>query len=656
MMDILKTLPTPGVRLLRGLEEISSWGVPMLLFAGALSVPLPSTLWDASRHGFWGFGIAIAILYYFAFRTNQRDRPLGRALSLSAILITFALPLARLWQTGATDSYVVGGLLPVTDAAGYYGDARSILLGNTVGDWSPQRPLFSGLLASLLTMTRQNFQASLALLVMMNGIACWFVAREVQKTHGALVAAVLSMQVFFYYRVFAGKAMTENLGMAVGLLGFALLWRSAHSRHLWTGLWGLFLLAFALNARIGTIFVLPAVILWGAYWFRRSHRFSTKFLLGGLGAVVLASALNLILLKQVGIPNGSPPFANFSYTLYGIVTHSSWTQAAIDHPQITKLDNAERIRAIADITFELIRQNPWRLLTGLLRGWRDFFWSNYSIYSWLQPATSPPDLVLRPLAVLGLWGCWRNWKTPGASLLLAMAIGAFLTIPLLPIVDTGIRAYAVTVVILYMLSALGFLLLFKDILRSFLAPFIKQGVSSKNDVLRQESQRLSDRLLPKDILCFGLLICSLSVVAPIILNQTANPPAIPATFTCPPGQEARRYQMNPGSSVNLVGNREIDASNLPNIRLRDFKKSIRRAEVFLSPVDRAALLKLEEITIANDGNGFLAIDPSLLPVRSGFVAVCGQTQTVSPDLKFFQATLLRPLSNAELSNAEVDVR
>lgn len=645
------TLPEPhsswGLRLL---ENISSLVVPVLLFVGVLALPLPRWLGEASRYGYLGFGLAIALLYYFAFRLKSLEHPLGRALSLSALLITFALPLARLWQTGASDSYVAGGLLPLSDAAGYYGDARNILLGIPTGDWAPQRPLFSGLLTSLLALTHQNLQMSLALLVVINAIACWFVAREVKKTHGALVAALLSMQVFFYYRLFIGKTMTENLGLAMGLLAFAVLWRSAHTKHLWTGLLGIFLLAFALNARIGTVFVLPTVILWGTYWFRRSARFSGLFFVGGIGAVCLASALNLLLLKQVGVSNGSPPFANFSYTLYGIVTHTSWTQVMIDHPEITKMSNAERLVAISDLTFALIRQNPWRLVTGVFRGWQGFFWEDYSLYSWTATAHSPLDVVLRPLAILGVWGCLRNWKTPGASLLLAMAIGAFLTIPLLPLVDAGIRAYAVTVVILYMFSALGLLLLLKDILRPLLGKMLKwwgdrfqiPTIDCASDPSQASRSGTARRTVPCDMLAFGMLLCLLSVVAPISLKSLASPPPIPANFTCPLGQEARRFEINRGSGINLVGNREIDASRLPNIRIRDFRKGIR----IFSKGSReyAVLMQLPQGTAILDmSNGWLVAERQLVPRKMGFVAVCGQLQSSGQDLAIFQASVIRSL-------------
>jgi hypothetical protein len=642
-------LTNPSLKpFLRILEDLSSLIVPLLLFAAVLMVPSPQWLGGAARYDVWGFGTAIALLLYFALRCPGR---IGRALSLSVILVTFALPLARLWQTGASDSFVTGGLLPFSDAAVYYGDARNILIGGTMSIWSPQRPLFSGLLASLLALNHHNLQVALALVVGINAIACFFVVREMQKTHGAIVAALLFVQVFFFYRVYIGKALTENLGLAMGLLGFAVLWRSANTKQIWTALLGLFFLAFALNARIGTVFVLPMVILWGAYQFRRSFRRAwLLFVVGGLGAVFLASTLNLLLLKQIGLPNGNPPFANFSYTLYGIATHTNWFQVNLDHPELAKLDYVDRVQAIYEITKEEIRQHPWRLVTGLFRGWTEFFLGKYEWFIW-EPSglVKPIDPLFRPLAALGLWSCLRNWKTPAASLLLAMAIGAVLTIPLLPLIDAGIRPYAATIIVLLALSSLGFGVLVRDIL----LPLIRWVLPGK----------LADRTRPRSpvpslfpdrserwntsaaLLIFGLVLAFTSFAGPLAIHQlAATPPQIPSGFACPAGQQAGIFKINPGSGINLVDNNALRRSNLPNIRIKDFRQGLETFS-FWGVKERKVLERFpkKNMTIADSGGVWLVADQDLVPKQRGWVIACGQNRTLGPEMIAFKATQVQPL-------------
>ena len=195
------------------LGEFLSILIPFLLFVAVLIMPLPIELLNASRYNHWLFSGAAFILLYFVFRCPGR---MGRTLSLSGVLILFALPLARLWNTGASDTFVTGGLIPFSDAAVYYYDARSILQGGTMGEWGGQRPLFTGLFAALLGITHFNLQFVLAVLAAISAIATFFTAREIQKSHGAVAAAFITIGIFLFFRPFIGQALTESLGLPLG--------------------------------------------------------------------------------------------------------------------------------------------------------------------------------------------------------------------------------------------------------------------------------------------------------------------------------------------------------------------------------------------------------------------------------------------------------
>ncbi len=60
---------------------------------------------------------------FFLSLNNSR----GLLLSLSSMLILFALPLSALWATGLSNESIIAGLLPFSDAAGYYNDANRLL-------------------------------------------------------------------------------------------------------------------------------------------------------------------------------------------------------------------------------------------------------------------------------------------------------------------------------------------------------------------------------------------------------------------------------------------------------------------------------------------------------------------------------------------------
>ena len=66
--------------------------------------------------------------------------------------------------------------------------------------------------------------------------------------------------------------MTEPLGVTLGALALAVLWRAVRTRSRWLAVGGILLLTVALDARSGVL-LLPLVLpLWLAYHLRRSGR------------------------------------------------------------------------------------------------------------------------------------------------------------------------------------------------------------------------------------------------------------------------------------------------------------------------------------------------------------------------------------------------
>ena len=173
-----------------------------------------------------GFGLVIPItslVVYAAFRVKDR---LGDLLSMAATLCLFAMPLAGLWASGQSQSVTISGLLPLTDASFYYQDSLRIIMGQDISHFSAMRPFFPGFLSFLMNLTDRNFMFSLAIITAIAAIGIYFTVREVQRTHGTEVAVFLLLILFLYFRHHSGTSMSETLGMPLGALGMALVWRS----------------------------------------------------------------------------------------------------------------------------------------------------------------------------------------------------------------------------------------------------------------------------------------------------------------------------------------------------------------------------------------------------------------------------------------------
>ena len=190
----------------------------------------PNLLRPLSLSARTGFNFAVLLLFLFLYLSFRLQGWVGRALSLTVTLALFALGLAGLWAIGQTQSTVLSGIVPLYDAADYYTDALRLLAGQDLSDFSGRRPLFAGFLSVLLWLTGQNLMAALGLLALITAVACYIAAREIQATHGPEVAVFVLIILFLFYRHHSGTVMSENLGVPLGVLGFALMWRVPHKR------------------------------------------------------------------------------------------------------------------------------------------------------------------------------------------------------------------------------------------------------------------------------------------------------------------------------------------------------------------------------------------------------------------------------------------
>lgn len=623
-----------------GLEALSLL-IPILIYVLVLIYPIPAAVALNLRFDLFPGVLVFTLLLLFALPLKGY---LGRTLSLSLTLLLFALPLAALWNTGISSGYTIGGLLPWTDANIYYWDARRLLQGELLYPHPHhQRPLATGLLATLLGLTQQNLQVTIALLVLIAAITSFFASRTLQRSHGPLAAAFLLIGLFTFYRAFSGSVMTETLGLALGCLGFTALWYGAGTRQIGFALAGLFLFSLGMNARVSAIFVLPAILLWGIWYFRHSQRFSWRFALSGVGVIFSAFFLNGGLKKLIAAP-GVVPFSNFSYTLYGILTGGNWANILQTHPELEQLSSSGQVWRAYELSWQVFRENPLRLVMGILRGWQEFFWGSLSPFLVDMPK-SWFDVWLGLLLLLGLLACWQQRKSFYGLLTLCLGLGVVLSIPLLPIWDAGLRPYATVMVIFYLLPALGLAFLVERVL----AGCRRRGWQAVDGPWWQfaipaglDRGMASTRFAAYVPLGFGLLLTLGCTIAPVVIKATHHP-LPPLANVCPPPLEARYYRINPGSSVNLVGNRSRETSHLPDVRIRDFRQGLQHLAAYTPERERLLqAVPAGRVLVDTFEYSFLVAKRSIVPQKPGDIVACGKMES-APALNLFQAESIQNL-------------
>jgi hypothetical protein len=522
---------------------------------GTLLVPLPLGLALGARYGIHWFVLGALLLWTCSFSLPDRW---ADGAALATTLALFGLSLAALWRTGISEPTVVGGLLPWSDASGYYYDARRLNLGFTFSEFSARRPLFAGWLAFLLALTGDNLKWSLAILVAINAVACFLLARAVRETEGTVAGVITALIVFLFYRRFAGTTLTENAGVALGTLGVAVLWRWAAAASAAPLALGVFLTTLALNARAGAFFVLPSLLLWMAWRSRRAYKRALIGCASALGCVALAFGVNGLLGRLLAGGHGQA-FSNFSWTLYGqAVGGKGWGQILVDHPELREISDPELSRRIYHFALAAIRERPWLLVRAAGKALRDFVDPDPR-RSYLFSFIRSPEMamsqwmgcVLIGVAIFALAVALRRHREHRYTLLLFGVAGVILSVPFVPPVDADwMRAYAASLPLLAVLLGVG-----GGAIAARL-PF-----PPKNTMERRDHP---GALLGASA---ALLLLTVGAVSLRVLRRSVSPSE---PVRCAAGQAGVAVPVSPGSYIHLASDVDGERTSVPRVRRSDF--------------------------------------------------------------------------------------
>lgn len=521
----------------------------------------PNLLRPLSLSARTGFNIVVLLLFLLLYLSFRLRGLLGKALSLTFTLALFALALAGLWATGQTQSTILNGIVPLYDAANYYADALRLLAGWDISDFSARRPLFAGFLSVLLWLSGRNLMIALALLALSTAVACYLAAQEIEATHGPEAAVFVLIILFLFYRHHSGTVMSENLGVPLGTLGFALIWRGAAQKNRILFWLGLFVSTLALNARAGAFFVLPLLILWSGWTFREeTQRYSLRFLAVSSMVVLAAFAVNLILVRLLASPSGIP-FSNFSYTLYGLASGgNSWHYVLEAYPELQALPDSERSGVVYRMAFDLIREAPGLLVKGAFYNWSMLFSDTwYSAYSFVggerRVFRNIAQWGLFVLCVLGLLRWLRKLDDPLTNLVGISVLGVLLSVPFLPPTDAyRMRPYAASMIVFGLLPALG-LLFSMETLR---LPLTKKRVH------RTETSGA--------LVMFASLLVFIALLGPLVIKSLGNPPQFDEEI-CTPGSAMISIRFDGGTHFNLLRERQPGLDWMPDFHIGRFRQN-----------------------------------------------------------------------------------
>lgn len=470
--------------------------------------------------------------------------------NLASFVIVLVLVLAPIYwriQGFDRDGFSLLGVLPSSDANGYFTGAIKILYGEDVPPFAARRPLFITYLSTILFLTRQDLVLSLIVLAVIVAVATFLLASEVKINFGVLPAAlVAAIMIYCYSGRFTGKFLTEQLGIPLGMLSLSILLQGLRQNSFRHVVWGVFVLTIALNARAGAMFVLPMLILWGVTWAGKSKlSINNLFMLSG--SVVLGFLVNYWIFKSISSP-GSVPFANFGETLYGMATgYRGWRVWYQDYPGVP-------LAAAFRISLEIIKNSPGLFLMSVFRAYQEFLKPQY-FFSFLYMPTNqiaPAAYFLLVATGIGIWRLMKNIHLRYSQLMLFVLVGILLSVPFAPPSDDAVRAMTATTSFLALLAGSAF-------------------INFQNGHM-VEHHKLTPLLGLGVTIYFSGFLIFLIIAGWIVVRGALMTPEL--GITCNLNEQPVTMVTMPRSYVNVVENNNQRISFLPNIRRADLLKNL----------------------------------------------------------------------------------
>jgi hypothetical protein len=429
---------------------------------------------------------------------------------------------------------------------------------------------------------------------------------------------------FLFARRFTGTTMTETLGLSLGALGLALILMGIYRKKLFNLLAGLFVFTLALNVRAGAFFVVPLIVLWIGWLYRKSGSFGWKEAGLACGVVVLAFALNSMTLGFIGVPGGIL-FANFSESLYGLAAGGErWAEVYNRNPELLQLPETFRYQEIYRLSFELILADPMNLVKGMLHQWSLLFSETwFSLYAYVGGENLEGNQFvhwgLYGLCLLSIIQAIRSWRVHLNAFLLVIVVGILISVPFVPPGDAHkMRAFAATIPMLAFLPALG-----------------AAGII---DFIPWKKIKEPEFSIPEvtGLISFSFILVAFMVIAPVIALKTAEPSLI-IPPECNADEQPVTMRYSEGNEVRLIREEILQLDWLPEFHFGRYKIFIHNlpnneAIKVLSQVEPPATLLLG-YDIPTGNKVWLLARTEQMPVTHGVIQVCGNyLKSTDPDV------------------------
>jgi len=533
-------------------------------------IPLLKTLGVLARYNTTRFLPALIILLLFSFLFK---RPYVSSIySWAAILLLFSLSLIGLWASAYSETYVIAGLVPRSDAFFQYAGALNLLLRGRLNGFTSRRPLFGSFLAFLLWINGGNLQLALTFLAFLTAAACYFAFRQVQSVLRPTGSILFFAIQFLFIRRFIGLTMSEDLGFILGTISIAIwLYALAANRdNSRKGLFyfqiGVFVYALAQMARPAAVATLPLLAIFSGFNWRDGRKFSLKPAMLTLGVIILGLLANS-LIYSIAAVQSTAQMNNFGYGIYGLAAGGKgWKQIFFDHPEVYSFTPENRGNEITKIVINQLVQHPGLYLKGLAVQAQILlsFQPTNSLFSFVTSSNPQVNFLLIAslmlLMVAGLVELFQRVKEPVFALMLILFAGLFLSLTISPAYQTQyMRVFAASIPVLAVTAGIGMGRLIVETQK-------RSKVFSRFNIHNSFS---SDPSLP----VYGAVLAALILLSPFAV-KLARMPSLLSGEGCGSGQHEAVFLSFPGTKITIFENTPDQMTWVPYVSRFDYQKDI----------------------------------------------------------------------------------
>jgi hypothetical protein len=277
-----------------------------------------------------------ALVAWLSFACEQSEQSVIYELKLRKCLRWSGLPIAAcafilsasaMWagmvRAGDPQWSNIAGFIPYSDAHGHLAYAYYQARDGNWAEFAARRPLAAAFREVLVFASDYSFPVTLALQACLLAFAACVAAYAVMVWRGIWTGLAFFGLAYIYVRVFAPTSLTESLGVFWSLLSIPFFVESFRTGSARPAFVGFAATAIALMIRMGSMFTIPALLLWLVWQFGCGARAKIRVAVLATGILLGVLGTNALLQEAYGTP-GAGTGSNFSYTLCGLTIGTTW--------------------------------------------------------------------------------------------------------------------------------------------------------------------------------------------------------------------------------------------------------------------------------------------------------------------------------------------